>query len=139
MMLGCIRSRLLALRPGKRARLPEHLAAALATVLGAQVEAVEIIEHSWMARLNGWVSATTRRRCIYLKGSAAQFFASPELLLHEYCHVLHQWEPGRLTRTRYLIESLRRGYFRNCFEVEAREFAARHVDQLRDLLRRAPG
>jgi hypothetical protein len=135
-----ITSRLLAASSsGRRAQLPSHLAAALAAVMGSPVDTVVIIEHAWMARLHGrWVSATTRRGRIYLRGSAAHFFQSPELLLHEYCHVLRQWEPGRLTLTRYVIESLRRGYFRNRFEVEAREFAARHVGRLQDLLQQRP-
>jgi hypothetical protein len=118
-------------------QLPAHLAAALTTIMGTPVGAVQIIEHAWMVRLHGPVSATTRRGRIYLRGSAAQFVRSPELLLHEYCHVLHQWEPGRLTRRRYLLESLRRGYLHNRFEIEAREFAARHASQLRDLLRQS--
>ena len=45
-------------------------------------------------------------------------------MLHEYFHVLEQWERGRLTVAGYLAESLRRGYRANRFEVEAREFTA---------------
>lgn len=85
-------------------------------------------------RLHGRAIATTRPGRIYLKGSAAHFFANPELVLHEYCHVLHQWETGRLTRARYLAECLARGYRGNRFEVEARAFAAAHRERLQALL-----
>jgi len=63
---------------------------------------------------------------ILLAGSADDFFADPELVLHEYFHVIRQWQPRRLTRLRYLFESLRCGYRRNPFEQEARVFAAAH-------------
>lgn len=102
----------------------------------ARIEQVRIIEHSLFARLHGRAIATTRRRGIFLRGSAAEFFENPSLMLHEYCHVLLQWETGSLTTLRYLRECLRRGYWHNRFEVEAREFARRHESRLRELLRR---
>jgi hypothetical protein len=55
-------------------------------------------------------------------------------VLHEYFHVLRQWRPRRLTLIRYVLEWLRRGYWRNRFEVEAREFAALHRERLRRLV-----
>ena len=36
--------------------------------------------------------------------------------------------------TRYLIECMRRGYWLNAYEIEAREFAAAHAPRLRQLL-----
>jgi hypothetical protein len=51
-------------------------------------------------------------------------------MLHEYCHVIHQWQPGTLTVARYLAECLRHGYWENRFEIEARAFADRHFAQL---------
>ncbi len=101
----------------------------------AHVDQVRIIEHSLFARLHGRAIATTRKRRIYLRGSAAEFFDDPALMLHEYCHVLLQWETGSLTTLRYLRECLRRGYWNNRFEVQAREFARRHEFRLRTLLR----
>jgi hypothetical protein len=103
-------------------------------VLGTQVGQVKVIEHSRLVRLHGRAVATTRRRRIYLRGSAADFFANPWLMLHEYCHVIRQWEPRSLTVSRYLLECLRHGYWNNRFEVEAREFADRNVASLRALL-----
>jgi hypothetical protein len=68
--------------------------------------------------------ATTRPNRILLAIGGAEFAANPELLLHEYCHVIRQWRPGHLTRSRYLLESARCGYWQNRFEREARAFAA---------------
>jgi len=114
----------------RQAPVPAPVRAALERILGETVAHIRIIEHSRLARLHGRALATTRRRCIYLRGSAREFFADPWLMLHEYCYVLHQWESGRLSVPRYLIECLRRGYWNNRFEVEARAFADRHAARL---------
>jgi hypothetical protein len=123
---------------GKAVPAPEGVRASLKAVFGAAaaVEEVRVVEHSLLTRLHGRAIATTRRRRIYLRGSAAEFFEDPVLMLHEYCHVLLQWEPGALTTLRYLVEWLRRGYWNNCFEVEARAFAADHQWRFRQLLSR---
>ena len=113
---------------------PPPLAAALAALLGESVAQVRVIERSWYVRLHGRAIATTRRGRIYLRGTADEFFADPWLMLHEYWHVLGQWAPGRLTVPRYLLECLRRGYWENRFEVEARAFADRHAPVLHGLL-----
>jgi hypothetical protein len=99
---------------------------------------VKVIEHSWYARAHGRAVATTRPRRIYLRGSAAEFFANPWLMLHEYYHVIRQWQPGTLTVPRYVAECLRRGYWNNRFEVEARAFADLHTPQLHALLQIQP-
>ncbi len=127
--------------PGNRVAPPPLLRSSLEQIFGAagagaSVEQVRIVEHSLFTRLHGRAIATTRRRRIYLRGSAAEFFGDPVLMLHEYCHVLLQWETGSLTTLRYLRECLRRGYWNNRFEVQAREFARSHEFQLRELLRR---
>jgi len=115
----------------------------LEAVLGESVSHVHVIEHSLYARLHPRAIATTRRRRIYLRGSAQDFFDDPWLMLHEYCHVLKQWEPGDLTIARYCLEWLRHGYWNNRFEVEARSFADKRLHALRTGLtglarRRAP-
>jgi hypothetical protein len=119
---------------GRQAALPAALRQALEQLFAAPVAHVRIIEHSWFTRLHGRAVATTRRRRIYLRGSAAEFFADPWLMLHEYCHVIRQWQEGSLTVPRYLAECLRRGYWNNRFEVEARQFADVNVARLRALL-----
>jgi hypothetical protein len=116
--------------------LPGKLEAPLAGLFGDGVRQVRIIEYSLFARLHAGAVATTRRGTIYLRGSAADFFANPSLLLHEYCHVLMQWDPGRLTSANYVLEWIRRGYWDNRFEVEAREFAQSNLYRFRALLSR---
>jgi hypothetical protein len=110
------------------------VSASLELLFGEQVHHVRVIEHSLFVRLHGRAVATTRRRRIYLRGSAADFFQNPWLMLHEYCHVLKQWEPRTLTTLRYFLECLRRGYWNNRFEIEARQFADQHRDWLHSLL-----
>ena len=127
---------------GRRVQPPRTLLAALGVIfedVSTAPSVVRVIEHSWLARLHGRAIATTRWRRIYLRGRAADFFADPELMLHEYCHVLLQWESGRLTRSSYLSELLRRGYFLNSYEVEARRFARSNLERLRAELARASG
>jgi hypothetical protein len=123
---------------GRAVPLPPALHRALAVIFAdaaAVLDRVRVIEYSWFAWLHVRAIATTRRRRIYLRGSAADFFANPELMLHEYCHVLVQWESGRLTRRAYLREWLRCGYRLNAFEVEAQHCAQLHGARLRALLR----
>lgn len=118
--------------------MPSSVRAALREILdepaASAIDRVRVVERSLFARLHGRATATTRRGRIYLRGAAADFFRDPELMLHEYCHVLMQWESGALTTPRYVWECLRHGYWENRYEVEARTFARRHQRQLRALL-----
>jgi hypothetical protein len=115
-------------------RPPGPLRAALQEIFGEPVDHVRVIEHSLYARLHFGARATTRRNRILLRDSAAAFWRDPDLVLHEYFHVLRQWQPRRLTIWRYVVESLRRGYWLNRFEIEARQFAATHSPRLQRLL-----
>jgi hypothetical protein len=115
---------------------PQHILLALIEIFGEPVAHVRVIERSWYARAHFGARATTRRNRILLRHSAETFWRDDELILHEYFHVLRQWQPGRLTIWRYLVESLWRGYWRNCFEIEAREFAAAHADRFRRAVQR---
>ena len=80
-------------------------------------------------RVGGWclgqrsVSAITLWRTIWL---APDVHPSGELLLHELRHV-QQFEASAAFPILYLWESLRRGYVRNRFEVDARAYAATRV------------
>ena len=125
------------MRAGRTAAIPTDVRGALEQLLGERIGHVKVIEYSWFARLHG-AFATTRLQRIYLAGSAEDFFNNPWLMLHEYCHVLRQWQTGSLTVPRYLIECLRRGYWNNRFEVEARAFADQKAAQLHALLAAAP-
>jgi hypothetical protein len=111
---------------------------ALTSLFGDNVARVNVIEHSLFARLHWNAVATTRRRRIYLRHSAEEFFNDPALMIHEFFHVMHQWEPRLLTTWRYVMESLRRGYWRNRFEVEARQFTADNLQRFTFALTRSP-
>ena len=115
---------------------PPQLRAALQEIFGERIDHVRVIEHSLYARMHFGARATTRRDRILLRDSAAAFWRDPDLVLHEYFHVLRQWQPRRLTIWRYLLESLRRGYWLNRFEIEARDFAASQTARLQQLLTR---
>jgi hypothetical protein len=117
-----------------RCHPPPHVETALRQIFGEPVDHVRVVERSTYARLHLGARATTRRGLILLRDSAESFWCDPDLVLHEYFHVLKQWQPRRLTVWRYLVESLRRGYWNNRYEIEARAFAARHRDALRMLL-----
>lgn len=119
--------------PGRPQPAPPSVQHALQEIFGERIDHVKVIEYSLYARLHLGASATTRRNRILLRTSAAEFWADPELVLHEYFHVLRQWQPRRLTIWRYLLEWWRRGYWNNVYEVEARDFAARHCDRLHRL------
>jgi hypothetical protein len=121
-------------RRASRDCLPAPLCAALSEVFGESVEDVELVEHSWYAWLHIGATATTRRNRILLRGSVADFAADPALMLHEYYHVLRQWNRGRLTLAAYLGEWLRRGYWRNRYEHQARRFVRLRLPALRERL-----
>jgi hypothetical protein len=109
---------------GRRYVLPHRVSAALEQAFAEPVDGVVVIENSLYARAHLGMRATTRPNRILLACSGAQFAADPELLLHEYFHVVRQWRTGYLTRWRYLTESARRGYWTNRYEREARDFTA---------------
>jgi hypothetical protein len=117
-----------------RDRMPAELRRALTDVFGDPVDDVVLRENSWFAKLHGHATATTRRNTIYLRGSADDFFASPELLLHEYFHVLRQWNRGRMNVLDYLLEWYRRGYWQNRYERQARRFAKLRLAAFRDAM-----
>lgn len=119
---------------GHRSSIPPALSIALHDIFGEPVDHVRVIENSLYARMHFGARATTRRGRILLRGSAIEFWNDPELILHEYFHVLRQWQTRRLTIWKYLIESARMGYWHNCYEIEARAFAATHRRALKSRL-----
>lgn len=114
--------------------LPQAVATALGKVFEESVDGVIVIERSRYAKLHRGMTATTRPNRILLAIGGAEFAASPELLLHEYYHVLCQWRTGYLTRWRYVVESIQFGYRQNRYEQEAREFMLANVAQYRAAL-----
>lgn len=106
--------------------IPDGVRRLLLDLFGEQVDSVRVIEHSLVNTLHLAPRAVTRRGKIYLRGDAAEFWGDPELVVHEYFHVLRQWATGDLTLLRYLRECLVSGYWNNRYEIEARAFAAQH-------------
>lgn len=104
--------------------MPAELRRSLSELFGDDVDDVELRERSWFARLHRGAKATTRRNTIHLRDSFDDFFANPELMLHEYYHVLRQWNRGRMNLADYLLEWMRRGYWHNRYERQARRFVA---------------
>jgi hypothetical protein len=104
-------------------------------VFDESVDQIKVIENSRFARLHGRDTlATTRRNRIYLNISGEEFLADRKLTLHEYYHVIRQWNTGELTTRRCVIESMRNGYWNNRFEVEARRFSDENIDLFDRLL-----
>ena len=94
------------------------------------IRSVVVTQYSDFALVHGAI-AVTRTNAIHLRGSAQRFFATPLLALHEYYHVLRQWNTGDLTVRRYIGEWIRQGccYERIKYEVDANRFAARNVQK----------
>jgi hypothetical protein len=114
--------------------MPEGLRSVLHELFDDRVDDVEVVENSWYARLHRGARATTRRNRILLPGPASAFFDDPALVLHEYFHVLRQWNRGRLSIARYLAEWVRHGYWSNRYERQARRFVALRLPALREKL-----
>ena len=125
------------MRPVKLGRefpMPVSVLAALERVFDVTVHGVKVVEHSLYARAHWGMAATTRRGLVLLTGSGQDFLRCHELILHEYFHVIRQWNTGRMTRCGYVAECIRRGYHHNRFESEARAFAADSLEEFRRFL-----
>lgn len=107
------------------AEIPAALRVLLVELFGEGVDDVRIVEHSFLNCLHFSPRAVTRSNTIHLRGDLQAFWDDPELVVHEYFHVLRQWAGGYLNVPRYVMESCARGYWNNCYEIEARAFAAR--------------
>jgi hypothetical protein len=109
---------------GEPALLPRHLVNRYPEILRARWR-----RGGLPVRVGGWclgrstVSAITLWRTIWL---APDVEPSGELLLHELRHV-DQFAASRLFPLAYLWQSVRHGYVRNRFEVDACAYAARRV------------
>lgn len=87
-----------------------------------------IKENSWLAKiaakkLNATAVAVVLGKTIHLHNTSKTAFLNDELWLkHELCHIKQFKEYGYfLFVVKYLWESLRKGYYNNLFEVEARK------------------
>ena len=116
--------------------IPVGVRRALEGIFGEPVGDVRVSHRPLYVRLHGRrVRITTRRDRICLGCDLRHFLDDPELMLHEYFHVLRQWNTGTMNRRRYLLESCRSGYLKNRFEIEARRFAKNNLARFKALLR----
>jgi hypothetical protein len=88
---------------------------------------INIKENSWLARIAAWKLrsdsvAMVLGKTIHLYNSTKENFLNDERWLkHELCHIKQFKEHGYfMFVVKYLWESLRKGYYNNRFEVEAR-------------------
>jgi hypothetical protein len=94
-----------------------------------ELRAVRFRRGGLFPRIGGWalgrasVEAITLRRTVFLAPHAR---LDPELLLHEARHVQQFFESWTFP-LRYVWESVRRGYTRNRYEIDARQYAARRL------------
>lgn len=102
----------------------EHLIISLYIL---DLQDINIKENSWLARIAAWKLksdsvAMVLGKTIHLYNSTKENFLNDERWLkHELCHVKQFKEHGYfMFMVKYLWESLRKGYYNNRFEVEAR-------------------
>ena len=100
-----------------------------------QVNALKIKERSLFARIARLVLkspnvAMVLGKTIHLSGvSREEFLQNKPWVAHELCHV-RQFEQHGYFRflSLYLLESLKRGYYNNRFEVEARQAGTKEAN-----------
>ncbi len=85
-------------------------------------------ENSWIAKIAAWKLNATGvaivfGNTIYLHNTTREELCrNRRWLKHELCHIRQYREHGLFTFiAKYLVESLRHGYYNNKFEVEARK------------------
>lgn len=89
---------------------------------------LQIKENSWVAKVAAWklgshAVAIVIGGTIHLSNvSKEQFLSNEKWVKHELCHI-HQFQQyGYLNFIiKYLLESIRTGYYKNKYEVEARQ------------------
>jgi Domain of unknown function (DUF4157) len=93
-----------------------------------QTAIVKVVENSWLAKLAAWKLGTpsvalTLGASIHLhKASKKEFMSNERWLRHELAHVEQFRKYGFIRFIwLYAVESVRKGYYMNRFEVEARK------------------
>ena len=114
--------------------MPTYVISALEDLFAESVADIKVIEHSWYAAIHGNILATTRTERILLNMDGLTFSALPELVLHEYFHVVKQWRNGELTAFKYVIESAKNGYINNKYEIATNRYVQRNIVRFKLLL-----
>jgi hypothetical protein len=87
----------------------------------------KVIEHSWLARIAAWKLGTHSVAIVF--GNSIhlchthrhEFFANEAWLKHELCHIRQYKQHGFFNFLfKYVWESIKKGYYNNKYEVEAR-------------------
>jgi hypothetical protein len=82
-------------------------------------------------RIAGWALGTSSAEAITLWNTVfiePHAPLTPELLLHELRHV-HQFSERRSFPLSYLWQSIRHGYSRNAYEIDARKYSAQRLSE----------
>jgi len=89
---------------------------------------IRIIENSWIARiaakkLNSSTAAIVLGNTIFLHNTSKKdFLLNERWLKHELCHIAQFRQYGYVNFIfKYLYETIRKGYYKNKFEEEARQ------------------
>lgn len=87
-----------------------------------------IKENSWVAKIAAWKLKSHSVAIVFgstihlWNSSKAEFLQNEKWVKHELCHIRQYRQHGYIGFIiKYLIESLKKGYYNNKFEVEARE------------------
>jgi hypothetical protein len=114
-------SRLISALIGQRIELPEQMMRRYPDLAQATYR-----RGGLPVRIAGWVLGTSTAAAITLWNTVFLARSTPlsaELLLHELRHV-HQFLERRTFPVSYLWQSIRHGYTRNAYEVDARRYSA---------------
>ena len=110
----------------------------LTKIFGVPVDDIDVYDYSGLVTaLHGGMN-TSRRNSIFLVSNCRSFWRSPALVLHEYNHVIDQWNRGRLSEGAYGFESIiqwvngRDPHDDNKWERAADFFADTHAQSLRE-------
>lgn len=124
--------------------VPDNYRDALANTLGttrSEIDGIIVYEYSETAKLvdqsnriagGPGILAVTAKNAIYFRYSGTSFLADLELVLHEYYHVVHQWNNDRLTVARYVAAGT--NHATNKWEVEAMNFARNNYSNFKQQL-----
>ena len=121
-----IGTRLIAVIAGRKFELPPAF-----TDIYPELAEVSYRRGGLPARIAGWALGTSSAAAITLWSTVFIAPATPlsaELLLHELRHV-HQFLERKTFPLSYLWQSLRYGYSRNAYEIDARRYSALRLAQ----------
>ena len=121
-----IGARLIAVIAGRKFELPPAY-----TDIYPELAEVSYRRGGLPARIAGWALGTSSAAAITLWRTVFIAPATPlsaELLLHELRHV-HQFSERKTFPLSYLWQSLRYGYSRNAYEIDARRYSALRLAQ----------